>query len=362
MASAKEPRVHRGAILLLLSLILPVCFEACGEGADELRSPNRAQAGASGSSSAGVAGVPNGSSGGSDSIGGNGGGSATTSVGGASGSGGPMDAGGAAGIAGAMGADGSGGAMQDVGVDVEPPRDAGSDRTIPADAGIYNPCPPKGRPCVILPVGDSITAGSHSSTGGGYRLPLFRLANKNTKSITFVGASTSGPSTVDGLPFPRANSGYSGYNIDTVAGRQGIAQFFPAQITAYRPNIILLMIGTNDVDSGETSIPPRLAKLMDVMLNADPSLLLVVAQIVPQQKAVPDTKNMQVEAYNAAIPGLVKARADAGKHVKMVDMYGALTANPNYSTAYLDDKLHPNDAGYAVMADTWYAAIGSLLR
>jgi len=211
-------------------------------------------------------------------------------------------------------------------------------------------------------VGDSITAGSQSSTGGGYRLPLFSLANKNMKSITFVGANASGPATVDGLPFPRANSGYSGYIIDTVAGRQGISQFFPAQIVKYKPNIILLMIGTNDVGAGETDGPARLATLMDTMLNADPSLLLVIAQIVPIQKATPDTRNMQIQAFNAPIPGLVKARADAGKHVKVVDMYGAFTANPNYSTAYLANQLHPNDTGYAVMADTWYAAIGSLLH
>ena len=233
---------------------------------------------------------------------------------------------------------------------------------MPSDAGSYSPCPPKGKPCVILPVGDSITAGSQSSTGGGYRLPLFSLANKNMKSITFVGANASGPATVDGLPFPRANSGYSGYIIDTVAGRQGISQFFPAQIVKYKPNIILLMIGTNDVGAGETDGPARLATLMDTMLNADPSLLLVVAQIVPIQKATPDTRNMQIQAFNAPIPGLVKTRADAGKHVKVVDMYGAFTANPNYSTAYLANQLHPNDTGYAVMADTWYAAIGSLLH
>jgi lysophospholipase L1-like esterase len=57
----------------------------------------------------------------------------------------------------------------------------------------------------------------------------------------------------------------------------------------------------------------------------------------------------------------VKARADAGKHVISVDMYGAFTKNPNYKTDYMGDKLHPKQAGLVVMADTWWAAIGSLL-
>jgi lysophospholipase L1-like esterase len=191
---------------------------------------------------------------------------------------------------------------------------------------------------------------------------LFHLVNVNMKSLAFVGANVNGPATIDGVAFPTANSGYSGYEIDSVNGRQGISQFFPAQITKYKPNIILLMIGTNDVASGVMDIPTRLGMLMDTMLGADPALLLVVAQIVPQRRATPDTQNILVQAFNSAIPGLVKARADAGKHVTMVDMYSALTAIPNYSTADFADTLHPNDTGYQVMAETWYSAIGPLLR
>ena len=122
------------------------------------------------------------------------------------------------------------------------------------------------------------------------------------------------------------------------------------------------MIGTNDVASGVPNIPPRLGALLDTLLSADPALLLVVAQIVPQQRATPDTQNTLVQAYNAAIPSLVQARAAAGKHVLMVDMYRALTANASYSTVDFANTLHPNDTGYGVMAATWYAAIGPLLR
>ena len=46
----------------------------------------------------------------------------------------------------------------------------------------------------------------------------------------------------------------------------------------------------------------------------------------------------------------------------MVDMYGAFTANASYKTAWLDDNLHPNDSGYVVMGQTWYAGIKSYLR
>jgi GDSL-like lipase/acylhydrolase family protein len=278
-------------------------------------------------------------------------------VGGASGGGGGIQVDG--GQADATNADAS--ATADAG-DVRPTGDAANDATSGDGAVPYNPCPAQGTPCVILPVGDSITAGFLTPDTGGYRVPLFHLAHMNLQSITFVGALVNGPAMVDGVPFPAHHEGYSGYNIDTTPLRTGISPFFPAAITTYKPHIVLLMIGTNDVDTGETTIPTRLGTLMDSILAADPNLLLVVAQIVPQQRATPDTLNTQVQAYNAAIPSLVKTRADAGKHVAMVDMYNAFAQNANYSAAYLADRLHPNAAGYSVMADTWYAAIRQLLR
>jgi len=71
--------------------------------------------------------------------------------------------------------------------------------------------------------------------------------------------------------------------------------------------------------------------------------------------------NTGVTQYNALIPAVVQTRAAAGKHVVMVDMYSAFTANANYQTEYLVDYAHPTDAGYAVMANVWYQAIGAAL-
>jgi len=237
-----------------------------------------------------------------------------------------------------------------------------ADASGPDGAASYNPCPAKGTPCVIMPLGDSITQGAPNPPAGGYRVPLFHLARSNQQSLTFVGSGADGPAMVDGVAFPKAHEGHSGFNIDATQGRMGVSQYFPAAIATYKPNIVLLMIGTNDVDTGETDIPTRLGVLVDTILNADPKVLVVVAQIVPQQTATPDTLNMKIQAFNAAIPALVKTRADAGKHVTMVDMYTAFVATPSFSTALLADRLHPTPAGFDVMTATWYAAIGPLLR
>jgi lysophospholipase L1-like esterase len=212
-----------------------------------------------------------------------------------------------------------------------------------------------------MPLGDSITDGVGSSgSGGGYRVPLFQTTITNGDLITFVGRNANGPTTVGGRTFPRNHEGYSGYTIDPGGGRSGISPLVDAAITMFHPHIVLLMIGTNDVNISLdlANAPTRLGALLDRLTTDAPNALIVVARIVPTTN---DTTNGRVQTYNNAIPGLVQTRANAGKHVVMVDMYAAFTANTNYKTALMNDELHPNNAGYMVMASTWYAAISSYL-
>jgi lysophospholipase L1-like esterase len=211
-----------------------------------------------------------------------------------------------------------------------------------------------------MPLGDSITDGAGSSHGAGYRLELFRLSLMNNKKLTFVGSHESGPSMVDNVAFPRKQEGHSGWTIDNGGGRDGLYPKIQGWLTATPPDIVTLMIGTNDVDINLDldNADTRLGLLLDRIIMYAPSALIVVAQMVPTTS---NDINTRVMAYNSAIPGLVKARADAGKHVIMVDMYAAFTKNADYKTAYMQDTLHPKDAGYVVMANTWYEAIGKLL-
>ncbi len=218
----------------------------------------------------------------------------------------------------------------------------------------FAPCPAAGTKCAIMPFGDSITDGVGSS-GGGYRVELFRLAVTGAKGITFVGRNVNGPTTVAGQPFPRNHEGWSGY---TIAGIS--SSLADMAITLAKPHIITLMIGTNDVNQGmDNGAPNRLGTLLDTITTDAPNALLVVAKMVPTTN---DGTNGRVRTYNDAIPGLVQSRVASGKHILMVDMYGAFTANTSYKTALMNDVLHPNDAGYVVMAQTWFNAIQGYLR
>jgi lysophospholipase L1-like esterase len=211
-----------------------------------------------------------------------------------------------------------------------------------------------------MPSGDSITVGAQSTDTGGYRAPLFGLTLENGKNLTFVGPSGAGPESVDGEPFPDAHDGHSGYVIDTVDSRKGLLPLMQQNLTQHAPHIVLLMIGTNDINSDVdvVSAPNRLATLIDEITGTAPESLLVVAPIIPTRT---DELNLKVQAFNAAIPAIVSERVAAGKHVLLADMYGAFSQNPAYKTELLYDGLHPNDAGYAVMAETWYAAIAAFL-
>ena len=303
-------------------------------------------------------------SGGNASGGNNGSGGAMT-TGGASGSGGTTTLGsggqtsqGGASAAGGVpsggGQSGSGGSSRDgaVGPEVGGPDGAGS--------GGFDPCPATGN-CKILPLGDSITAGAGAQPGdgGGYRVELFTKATNDNKHITFVGSLTSGPTTAAGVAFPQNHEGHIGWTITQVSGIATISQALKDM-----PQIVLLFIGTNDEGyaTSEAGASDRLGQLIDKIVAALPNSLLVVSSIYPfpgckATNYTPDECAVNVAAYDAAIPGVIKQRADQGKHVNYVDMSTPPTG------ALSTDGVHPNDTvGYPWMGDTWYAAIKAYLR
>ncbi len=214
----------------------------------------------------------------------------------------------------------------------------------------FMPCPTNGDPCKILPLGDSITVGLEDPSGGGYRSELFKLAHADGKNITFIGSQHSGPSMVDGVPFPTNHEGYSGWTISQITG------LIPDPALRDNPNIILLMAGTNDVVwAGADGAPMRLGTLIDKIADAAPNALLVVAQLTPLGD--PDADG-RAKTFNEAVPAIVDMRKAAGKHVLMVDMHSAVPAS-GIGTQF--DTVHPNPDGYKAMAGVWYATIAPLL-
>jgi lysophospholipase L1-like esterase len=238
---------------------------------------------------------------------------------------------------------------------------AGASGNGAAGAAGFAPCPSApGTPCAVLPLGDSITEGFGSS-GGGYRVELFRQALQNDQRLTFVGTLQNGPNDVEGQAFPKRHQGHGGFTIDSGGNHSGISgSITQTALDMFHPHIVLLMIGTNDINGNIDvgNAPTRLGNLIDDITARAPSALVVVATIIPVAN---EGTNQKVQAYNAALPAVVNARASAGKHVVLLDNYAAFVKTASYASTLMGDYLHPNDAGYAVLGRAFYDLIGPLL-
>jgi len=198
----------------------------------------------------------------------------------------------------------------------------------------------------LMPLGDSITAGYQSSTGNGYRGPLYNDLSSQGDTPYFVGSQSQGTMSD---PY---EEGHYGAEISALATSSGI-WCVTNDLATYRPNIILLHIGSNDMNNNYevSTAPARLASLIDQIMSVDPDSTLLVAQLICNSNAQTQSN---INGYNAQIPAIVQARANAGKHIAMVSM-SALT------TADLYDGLHPNDSGYQKMANAWDAAVQNVV-
>jgi lysophospholipase L1-like esterase len=272
------------------------------------------------SGTGGASGAPSGALGGATATAGMGG--ATSGDGGRGGGGGRAGGGGASQSGGASGSSSMGGA-----------------------SGL-NPC--KASPCVVLPLGDSITHGYNSSDDAGYRSALFKLAVAANQKVTFIGSVSNGPSTLSGQTFPKNHEGHDGISVTGITGYVP-----PKKAFTTTPHIVLLHIGTNDMTSNAnpTTTASQLDALVTNVVQAAPDALVVVAKIVPLGYS-----NTNYDQYIAKIPDLVKAHASKNEHVVMVDM----STLPG-SDIRGNGNVHPTDKGYADMADLWYGIIKSYL-
>ena len=190
----------------------------------------------------------------------------------------------------------------------------------------------------IMPLGDSITDGYN--VPGGYRVNLWQRLAGGGYTVDFVGSQFNGPAQLG----DHDHEGHSGWRIDQLDAN------IAGWLAASAPRTVLLHIGTNDINQNYdvANAPARLSALIDHILSDDPGVELFVAQITPEADP---TLEARVEAYNAALPGVVSGK---GATVHLVDMHSALSA------ADLADGVHPTAAGYDKMAPVWYSALQSV--
>ncbi|GJF31333.1 lipase [Kitasatospora sp. NE20-6] len=189
----------------------------------------------------------------------------------------------------------------------------------------------------LMPLGASITEGALSSTGNGYRGPLFNELAAEGYTPDFVGNLRNGTTS------DPDHEGHSGWRIDQIAG---IAD---ATLARWKPNVVTLQIGTNDLSQGYqvATISDRLHSLIDRILADVPGVTVLVSPLLVTTS--PTIQATRAE-YDRQVPLIVRAEQAAGRHVGFVDT-GSVRASD------LADDRHPNDAGYQKVADAFNAAL-----
>lgn len=233
----------------------------------------------------------------------------------------------------------------------------------------------------IMAVGDSITDGY--SEQDGYRKYFYhRLVDQKKYSIDMVGSKDWGSSATwdfdDGTySYDPANTGYSGYTIQSYQynnqNRIGIFETISSGekkdiIQTTSPEIVLLMIGTNDImDSYKMDeIQARLQALVDEIYRQKSDVTLMIMSPLPIDAPVSgwlqqDTMNTNIKTCMTAIKKIVDAEKAAGKKCEYLATNELFTKQTDY-TAYLNDYCHPNRAGYTLMGNYLADAVDSYLR
>ena len=134
---------------------------------------------------------------------------------------------------------------------------------------------------------------------------------------------------------------------------------FRAALTALRPEVVLLQEGVNDLHQFGTSAVPEIAKALRQMVVEAKSrgACASTSARCSRSACVPAVRSPR--SLIAPANDQIRAMA-AAEGVPLVDLYQAFGGQT--STLLGIDGLHPNEAGYQRMANTFFDAIQATLE
>jgi lysophospholipase L1-like esterase len=208
-------------------------------------------------------------------------------------------------------------------------------------------------PVKIMPLGDSITHGlaaNHYCCGvpGAYRINLDPTLRNAGYAFDFVGSQSNGPQQ------DKHHEGRPGYRIDEIHnGKPGVNTGVNQWLPARTPDVVLLLIGTNDIlqNRDVPNAPARLSALVDRIFALRPAAKVYLASIPPLVGPKAHL-NSKVVTYNDGVEAVVAAKLAAGKQIQFVDVYSAFGAGDLGS-----DGVHPTRAGHDKIAAVWGDAL-----
>ena len=219
-----------------------------------------------------------------------------------------------------------------------------------------------GQAIKIMPLGNSITydyiVDDTRPVGEkiGYRYKLYQLLSGQGYSFNFVGSENSGENYL-----PAGYTENAGFPGKTVAQLLSILQ--TGYLNTYQPDIILLEIGTNGLNSStdaDNSIID-LAGILNVIDNFETSIgkevPVFLAKIINRAGTNPTGNHVTTTYYNTKIEQLVQNRPS--DLIYLLDMEVGAGIDYRYTTDGGDmiDEFHPAQSGYQKMAQVWYSRV-----
>jgi len=211
-----------------------------------------------------------------------------------------------------------------------------------------------GRELKIMPVGDSITFGYSfnpppDELKHSYRNYLWYYLEDTKIPVDFVGSRKSGWAVKP--KFDTNNEGYTGYT------SFNIADIIYKKLVKYKPDIILLHIGTNDMWIEGNKDNPTISGVDKILDKIDKfekkynyHVKVIVAQIIDM------TYHPKfVNIFNSKLKTLVNKRILDGDDLVLIDMQH--DAHLEYNSKDFQDPLHPNNSGYKKMAKLWFSTL-----
>jgi lysophospholipase L1-like esterase len=193
----------------------------------------------------------------------------------------------------------------------------------------------RNRPNVYMGFGDSITVGQGSSDDRGYRSRL------EVKLAAYFGR---GQVVDEGVDATRSNRG---------------AQRIDDSLSRARPAYTLIHYGTNDWNVGECKFNPpcfTIESLRDIVLSAKGSQSLpVLSTIIPGNPSSfqqPD-RNEWTKAMDVRIRDLGREM-----NVPVADPADLFLKDASPERLFVD-HVHPNDAGYELLAQAFFTALST---
>ncbi|RYP70963.1 hypothetical protein DL769_004796 [Monosporascus sp. CRB-8-3] len=191
-------------------------------------------------------------------------------------------------------------------------------------------------PLRISPLGASVTWGTGSTDGNGYRGPLRASLVGAGYTVNMVGFTSSGTMK------DKENDGYPGLWVGEIHGKSDRVS------RDLKPNLFLINAGANNCIGGES--PDRtdaaMNDLMDDIFEDKSTVIILSGLLVNAKPDVDECRRRVNEKYSARVASSVSG----GFKAVYADM-SAITVGD------LVDGTHPNDGGYKKMADGWFRAI-----